>query len=97
MGLAGIVTMVLAPLVPVAHRLLGQLEVLFQRELGRDPLPLQYTVVGVHGFLGGNLVLRNQPEKLDESQLVLGVVDLATEQCQTRAVLFGIGSRRNAS
>ena len=68
----------------------GQLKVLGQRAVRRDPQLGQVAVIGAARLRGIDLAVRDGPQVADEGQLVLAVVDLAPEQRHPRPVLAGV-------
>ena len=55
-----------------------------------DALDLQHAVICADGFLGGHLAVGDEPQHFDESELVLGVVDLAAEERHSRTVFLRV-------
>src|SRR5512133_2589366 len=47
-------------------------------------------MVGPNGLLRADLAIRDEAEHLDESELVLGLIDLPAEKRDARAVLLGV-------
>ena len=77
----------------VAHRLLGELQVVFERPVRRDAQLAEDGVIGLDGLDRADLAVDDQAEELDEGELVLGVVDLAAEEGDPGAVLLGLGQQ----
>ncbi len=74
----------------IAHRLVGQLEIVVQAAMGPKPQLGEHGVIRLDGLDGPDLALDDQPQEMDEGQLVLGVVDLAAEEGDLGPVFLGV-------
>ncbi len=59
----------------------------------RDPQLAEHGVIGLHGVGRPDLAVNDQAKEVDEGKLVLGMVDLATEESHAGAIFLGVGQK----
>jgi hypothetical protein len=69
------------------------LEIRLERTSCRYPKNAKHRVIGLDRFHGIECVVGDQPEELNERQLILGVIDLPAEERDPPAVPFRIGDK----
>ena len=74
----------------VAHRLFRHLEIVVETPMGPKPELAENGMIRLDRVDGADLALDDQPQEMNESQLVLGVVDLAAVQGDLGPVFLGI-------
>src|SRR5207237_677478 len=70
----------------ITHHIRLQDHVIFHASVRPDSEPLQYAVIRLDRLLRADFPVGDEPEKLNEGELVFGIVDLAAEERHTRAV-----------